>query len=208
MIIAVDGPTASGKGTVSKRLAAHYGLPVLDTGAIYRAVGLAVLDAGGDPAAAAAAEDAARALDLSAIDESRIRTSAVGGAASVVAAIPAVRAALLDAQRAFARQPGGAVLDGRDIGTVVAPFADVKLYVTATLPVRAERRFKELRAAGEAVTLDQVEAMIAARDARDSSRDAAPAVQAPDAHVVDTTDLTIEEAVAAARAFVDQALRR
>src|SRR5690242_17650373 len=143
MIIAVDGPTASGKGTIAARLAAHYGLRRLDTGSLYRAVGLAVLDAGRDPSDEAAAIAAAKALDVSRIDESRIRTAEVATAASKVAAVHDVRAALLEAQRAFARAPGGAVLDGRDIGTVICPNADVKIFVTASLNTRAERRFKE-----------------------------------------------------------------
>jgi cytidylate kinase len=208
MIIAVDGPTASGKGTVAAALARHYGLKRLDTGALYRAVGLAVLDAGGDPADPFAALLAAQALDLSAIDETRIRTAAAGAAASKVAAIPGVRAALLDAQRAFAADPSGAVLDGRDIGTVICPDATVKLFVTASLPTRAKRRFEELRARSEAVTYEQVVAQIAERDARDIGRVDAPLRQAPDAHLLDTTDLSIEAAVEAACRIVDAALGR
>ena len=158
MIIAIDGTTASGKGTLSREVAAHYGLKRLDTGALYRAVALALLDAGADPADAAAAETAARALDLERIDEERIRSGSVGAAASIVAAIPRVRAALLAAQRDFAHDPQGAVLDGRDIGTVVCPDADVKLFVVADLAVRAERRWKELRGRGESVGLEAVSA--------------------------------------------------
>lgn len=205
MIIAVDGPTASGKGTIAKKLAAHYGLPVLDTGALYRAVGLALLDAGADPADAVQAEAAARALDVTAIDEDRIRSSAVGQAASVVSAQPAVRRALFDAQRAFAANPAGAVLDGRDIGTVICPDATVKLFVTADLDVRVARRLKELQDRGEAISFDDLKAQIAARDHRDMTRADAPLRPAPDAHLLDTTHLSIEKAVEAACRFVDAA---
>ena len=203
MIIAVDGPTASGKGTLAQRLAAHYGLRRLDTGALYRAVGLALLDAGRDPADEIAAEAAARALDVSHIDERRIRTAAVGAAASKVAIFHGVRAALFEAQRAFAYAPGGAVLDGRDIGTVICPDADVKIFVTASLPARAERRFRELKARGEITTLAEVESQIAERDARDANRAEAPLRPAPDAHLLDTTSLSIEGAVEAACRIVD-----
>lgn len=208
MIIAVDGPTASGKGTLSRRIGARYGLAVLDTGAIYRAVGLAVLDAAADPSDDAAAEAAAAALDLAAIDDVRIRADRVGQAASIVAAKPAVRARLLEAQRAFARRPGGAVLDGRDIATVVCPDADVKLFVTAALAERAARRHAELAGRGESVTLADVAAQIEARDARDANRPVAPLRQAPDAHLLDTTGLTIEEAAARAFAIIDAVLGR
>lgn len=208
MIIAIDGTTASGKGTLAKNVAARYGLARLDTGAIYRAVALALLDAGADPTDARAAEAAARALDLSAIDENRIRSGAVGAAASVVAAQPAVRAVLLDAQRAFARQPGGAVLDGRDIATVVCPDAHVKLFVIADLSVRAARRAAELAARGESVDLTDLTAQIAARDERDANRPIAPLRQAPDAHLLDTTALPIESAAARAFAIIDAALGR
>ncbi|MFZ4603560.1 MAG: (d)CMP kinase [Caulobacterales bacterium] len=208
MIIAVDGPTASGKGTLARRIGARYGLAVLDTGAIYRGVALAVLDVGADPADAAAAEAAAAALDLSAIDDARIRSDAVGQAASIVAALPGVRAILLDAQRAFARRPGGAVLDGRDIATVVCPDANVKLFVTASLAARAQRRHAELAARGDSVTLEAVAAQIEARDARDMNRPVAPLRQAHDAHLLDTTALPIEEAAARAFAIIDAALNR
>ena len=211
MIIAIDGTTASGKGTLSRRVADRYGLKRLDTGALYRAVALALLDAGADPADGGAAETAARALDLDAIDQDRIRSGPVGAAASIVAAMPAVRAALLDAQRAFSRAPhpilkGGAVLDGRDIGTVVCPDADVKLFVIADLAVRAERRWKELRALGESITLDAVAAEIAARDKRDFERPVAPLRQATGAHLLDTTALDIEAAAAAAYRIIDAVL--
>ncbi len=203
MIIAVDGPTASGKGTIAKHLAAHYGLKRLDTGSLYRAVGLAVLDAGGEPSDERAAVAAAEALDLGAIDESRIRSSAAGLAASKVAVIPAVRAVLRRTQRAFAADPAGAVLDGRDIGTVICPDADVKLFVTASLEERTQRRLKELRARGETISYAELEAQIAERDQRDISRADSPLRPAPDAHVLDTTALTVAEAVAAAISIVD-----
>lgn len=208
MIIAIDGTTASGKGTLAREVAKAYGLKRLDTGAIYRAVALALLDAGADPADPAAAEAAARALDLDAIDDDRIRSGPVGAAASVVSAIPAVRAALLQAQRAFAGAPQGAVLDGRDIGTVVCPDADVKLFVVADLDVRAGRRWRELAARGEPVTLESVAAEIAARDERDRTRAVAPLVPAADAHLLDTTALSIEAAAAAACRIIDAALHR
>ncbi len=208
MIIAVDGPTASGKGTVAAGLAALYGLKRLDTGALYRAVGLAVLDAGGDPGDEAAAVAAARALDLAAIDERRIRSSVVGLAASKVAAMSAVRAVLRETQRAFAADPAGAVLDGRDIATVICPDADVKLYVTAALPVRTQRRLNELRARGEQIGFDELQAQIAERDRRDMERADSPLRQAPDAHLLDTTDLSIEASVEAARRIVEAALSR
>jgi cytidylate kinase len=208
MIIAIDGTTASGKGTLARRIAEIYGLKRLDTGAIYRAVALAALDAGLDPADESAAAHLARQLDLDAIDEDRIRTAAVGAAASVVAAHPAVRAALLEAQRAFARAPQGAVLDGRDIGTVVCPDADVKLFVVADLDVRAERRWKELRARGESITLEALSRQIADRDARDAARPVAPLRPAADALLLDTTRLSIEEAVAAARRLIDDRMKR
>lgn len=205
MIIAVDGPTASGKGTVAKHLAARYGLKLLDTGTLYRAVGLAVLDAGGDPADEAAALAAAQALNLAAIDQDRIRSSAAGAAASKVAAQPAVRAALLKAQRDFAADPAGAVLDGRDIGTIICPDADVKLFITASLDARTGRRLKELQARGETIDFETLKAQIQERDARDMGRTDAPLRQAPDAHLLDTTDLNVEQAAAAAFQIVDAA---
>ena len=203
MIIAVDGPTASGKGTVAAGLARHFGLKRLDTGALYRAVGLAVLDAGEDPDNETAAIRAARNLDLTTIDEARIRASAAGAAASKVAAIGAVRAALREAQRAFAADPAGAVLDGRDIGTVICPDADVKLFVSASLEARTERRLKELQARGEAITYEQLRAQIAERDARDINRAEAPLRPAPDAHILDTTILDIAAAIEAAVRLVE-----
>ncbi|MBL8546475.1 MAG: (d)CMP kinase [Hyphomonadaceae bacterium] len=206
MIIAVDGPTASGKGTVAKNLAEHYGLKRLDTGSLYRAVGLAVLDAGGDPADVKNAVAAAEALDLSAIDEHRIRSSAAGLAASKVAVIPEVRAVLRRAQQVFASDPQGAVLDGRDIGTVICPNADVKLFVTASLAERTRRRLAELRGRGEAINFEELQAQIAERDERDMSRKDSPLFQAPDAHLLDTTSLSIEAAAQAAYAIVDAAI--
>jgi cytidylate kinase len=205
MIIAVDGPTASGKGTVAKHLAQRYGLKLLDTGTLYRAVGLAVLDAGGDPADEAAALAAAQALDLAAIDQDRIRSSTAGAAASKVAVQPAVRAALLKAQRDFAADPAGAVLDGRDIGTIICPDADVKLFVTASLDTRTTRRLRELQSRGETLDFETLKAQIQERDARDIGRADAPLRQAPDAHLLDTTELNVEEAVAAAVRIVDAA---
>lgn len=205
MIIAVDGPTASGKGTIAAGLAKHYGLKRLDTGSLYRAVGLAVLDAGGDPADVDAAVAAAEALDLARIDEHRIRSSMAGLAASKVAALPAVRAVLRRAQRDFAADPAGAVMDGRDIGTVICPDAEVKLFVTADLPVRAQRRHAELTSRGETISLDELQAQIAERDRRDIERKDSPLFQAADAYALDTTALSVDEAVAAAVAIVESA---
>jgi CMP/dCMP kinase len=208
MIIAVDGPTASGKGTIAQRLADHYGLKRLDTGSLYRAVGLAVLDAGGDPGDEPAAVSAAEQLDLNAIDQYRIRSSKAGLAASKVAAMPAVRVVLRRAQRVFANDPKGAVLDGRDIGTVICPDANVKLFVTADLAVRTERRLKELRSRGENIEFEELRAQIAERDKRDMERADSPLLQARDAHLLDTTSLSIEDAVKAACRIVDGAPAR
>jgi cytidylate kinase len=194
MIIAVDGPAASGKGTIGRALAEHYGLPHLDTGLLYRAVGIAVLRHGGDlenPHEALNACDFSPAM----LDDPEIRSEAASRAASAVSAHKEVRAALLERQRAFARQPGGAVLDGRDIGTVIAPEADAKLFVTASPAVRAERRFQELTRRGAHVVLEHVLHDIEARDARDSGRSVAPLVRASDADLLDTTNLTIGDAV-------------
>ena len=203
MIIAIDGPAASGKGTLGKRLAAHYGLRHLDTGLIYRAVAKSVLDAGRRPDDKAAAIAAAKALDPARFDEAVLKSHAVGEAASVVSAIPEVRAALLAFQREFAAKPPGAVLDGRDIGTVICPDADVKIYVTATPEVRARRRAAEYQAQGRQIDEATVLADILKRDERDSQRAAAPLVQAADAHPIDTTNLNVEVAVAAAIAIVE-----
>jgi len=203
MIIAVDGPAASGKGTIAKALAAHFDLPFLDTGLLYRAVGLAVLEAGGDPASPDDAVEAAHHLS-SALDDPGLKSEAAGRAASLVSAHPEVRAVLLDRQKRFADQPGGAVLDGRDIGTVIAPHADAKLFVTASPDIRAARRQEELSRMGLDVHLDAVLHDIRARDERDSSRSAAPLRMADDAVLLDTSDMTIEQAVAAAIVIVEE----
>lgn len=198
MIIAVDGTLASGKGTIAKALARAFGLAHLDTGALYRATAVAVMEAGGDPADPDAAEAAARALDPAAIDEAKIRTAEAGAAASVVAAQPRVRQALFELQRSFAARPGGAVLDGRDIGTVICPDADVKLYVDADPQVRAARRWQELKTRGAAVALETVAAQLSERDARDAARKDAPMRAAEDAVLLDTSRLSIDAAVSAA----------
>jgi len=203
MIIAIDGPAASGKGTLGKKLAAHFGLRHLDTGLIYRAVAKAVIDAGRRPDDAAAAVAAAKALDPASFDEAALKIPAIGEAASVVSAIPEVRAALLAFQRDFAAKPPGAVLDGRDIGTVICPDADVKIFVTATPEARARRRAAEYRAAGRNITDEAVLADIRSRDERDSNRSVAPLKQAPDAHLLDTTHLDIDAAIRAAIDIVE-----
>jgi cytidylate kinase len=203
MIIAIDGPAASGKGTLGKTLAAHYGLRHLDTGLLYRAVAKSVLDAGKRSDDEAAAVAAAQALDPSRFNEAVLKSHAVGEAASVVSAIPEVRAALLALQRAFAAKPPGAVLDGRDIGTVICPDADVKIYVTATPEVRARRRAAEYRVQGRKIDEAAVLADILKRDERDMSRAAAPLKQASDAHLLDTTHLAIDPAIRAAIDIVE-----
>jgi cytidylate kinase len=202
MIIAIDGPAASGKGTIARRLARHFSLPHLDTGLLYRATARALLDEGARLDDAERAEAAARGLALVDFDEERLRGAQMGEAASVVAAIPRVRAALLEQQRRFAARPEGAVLDGRDIGTVICPDADVKLFVTASPETRAQRRALELRGRGEDVDFAEVLADIRRRDERDSGRSSAPLVAAVDALRLDTSDLDVEEAVAAALALV------
>jgi cytidylate kinase len=207
MIIAIDGPAASGKGTLAKRLAAHYGLPHLDTGLLYRAVARTLTDHGDPLDDGAAAVRAAQSLDLAHLDETRLRGRAMGEAASVVAAIPAVRAALVAWQRGFANRPEGAVLDGRDIGTVICPDASVKIFVTASAEERARRRHRELLSRGETVAYEDVLADIRRRDARDSGRATAPLAAAADARLLDTTDLDIEQAFQAAVAHVDAARR-
>lgn len=210
IVIAVDGPAASGKGTLARKLAAHYGFAYLDTGSLYRAVGHAVTSAGHDPADEKAALAAARNLDLSKIDERAIRTAEAGAAASIVAAMPAVRAAILDLQRNFAHNPPnglrGAVLDGRDIGTVVCPDAKAKLFVTARPEIRARRRWLELNNSGSGITEAQVLEDIRERDRRDAERAASPMKPADDAHLLDTSDLSIEAAFGAAVAIIDKAL--
>ncbi len=195
LVIAVDGPAASGKGTIARALARHFGLPHLDTGALYRAVALAALRAGVGLEDARALAPLAAALDLARLDDPALRDRAAAEAASRVSAVPEVRAALFRLQRAFAAQPRGAVLDGRDIGTVIAPDAPAKLFVTAAPEVRAGRRAAELRAAGLDVDDGEVLADILARDRRDSERAAAPLVRAADADLLDTTDLDIDAAV-------------
>ena len=189
--IAIDGPAAAGKGTVSKAVAAHFGFAHLDTGLLYRAVGAQTL-AGVDPVAAA------RALRAEDLQRDDLRSPKVADAASKAAVIADVRAALVDFQRAFARRAGGAVLDGRDIGTVICPQAEVKLFVTASAEVRAARRYLELAAKGLDVTRDSVLADVVARDARDSDRATAPLLAAEDAVLIDTSDMSIDAAVAAA----------
>jgi len=202
LIVAVDGPAASGKGTIARALARHFGLPHMDTGLLYRATALNLLELGGDPESEFAA---ARATDLSQIrlDDPELKTETVGGIASRISAYPLVREALLERQRAFAEQEGGAVLDGRDIGTVIAPNATVKLFVTARPEIRARRRFAELKAGGMDVHFADVLADIHARDGRDSGRAAAPLVMAEGAVLIDTSEQTPGEAVAAAIAAVE-----
>ena len=205
MIIAVDGPAASGKGTLARRLAGHYGLRHLDTGQLYRAVAWHVLDVGGDLEDEAAGLAAVEALKTKMPDDSQLRPAGIGEAASVVSAIAAVRAELLAYQRAFAAEPPGAVLDGRDIGTIVCPDADVKLFVTASSAKRAKRRWCELTGNGEAVSLDTILDDIIRRDERDRNRDVSPLRPAEDAHLLDTTDLDIEAAFQAAVDLIDGA---
>ena len=206
LIIAVDGPAASGKGTIAARLAAEYGLPHLDTGLLYRAVGVGVLDTGGSLDDEAAAEAVARALDAGDLaDTDRLTSREAGEAASRVAGYTGVRAALLEFQKAFAARTGGAVLDGRDIGTVIAPEAPAKLFVTATPEVRATRRWKQLTGRGEVIAYADMLADIIRRDERDAGRGAAPMVQAEDAVLLDTTDMDIETAFDAARRIVEAA---
>jgi cytidylate kinase len=200
MIIAIDGPAASGKGTIARQLASVYGLHHLDTGLLYRAVAKAMLDAGHAPDDAAHATEIAAKLDPTKFEENALKLQPITEAASVVAAIPQVRQALINYQREFAMRPPGAVLDGRDIGTVIAPGADVKLFVIASPQVRAARRMLELRARGETADEHEVLADLLRRDERDSRRSVAPLKPAPDAHLLDTTHLGID---AAFRAAVD-----
>jgi cytidylate kinase len=201
MIIAVDGPTASGKGTIARALADHFGLPHLDTGLLYRAVGHQVALNHGDPDNPADAL-AATAFADTLLDDPILRSEATGALASRVSVHPEVRAALLARQRRFADQPGGAVLDGRDIATVIAPHAQAKLYVTASLAARALRRYLEMRNRGELVSREAIEADLAARDARDTTRQTAPLRRADDAALLDTSALSPEAAIAAAIALV------
>lgn len=206
MIIAVDGPTASGKGTIAKALAAHYRLPHLDTGLLYRAVGWQVFLDGGNP------DDAGDALAATTFPDGlladpELRSEATGGLASRVSVHASVRQALYERQRSFALQPGGAVLDGRDIGTVIAPEADAKLFVTASVEARARRRWKEMQQRGESHTLEEIEADLRRRDERDRSRAEAPLRAAEDAAILDTSELDRDRAVAAAVSLVEKRLR-
>ena len=198
MIIAIDGPAASGKGTLGKRLAAHFGLRHLDTGLLYRAVAKALLDAGHSLDDRAKALAAAQSLDLTRLDERTLKTHAIGEAASIVSAFPDLRAALIELQREFAGSPPGAVLDGRDIGTVIAPHANVKIFLTASAAERARRRAAELERNGEPADEALILADIERRDARDRTRAVAPLKPADDAHLLDTTHLDIDAAVRAA----------
>jgi cytidylate kinase len=205
VIIAVDGPTASGKGTIARALATHFGLPHLDTGLLYRAVGRQCADAGGNP------DDPADALAACTFPDDlltvpALRSEECGGLASRVSLHPGVRRALYDRQRAFATQPGGAVLDGRDIGTVIAPEAAAKLFVIASVHARAMRRFLEMQGRGLPVTLDEIEADLAQRDTRDRTRADAPLIAAPDAVELDNSDLSAEASIAAAIRLVDRRL--
>ena len=207
MIIAVDGPAASGQGTIARALARHYGLPHLDTGLLYRAVALTVLRNELDPAIEA---DAVASCDFDdrLLGELELRGDEIGKAASIVSAHPLVRAALLQRQKRFAQQPGGAVLDGRDIGTVIAPQAEAKLFVKATPMIRARRRHEELKARGSTLTYDRVLADIRARDQRDAGRSTAPMVQAADAMLLDTSFLSIDAAVQKAIDLVEARIAR
>ncbi len=216
MIVAIDGPAASGKGTIARKLAQEFDFAHLDTGSLYRMTAFLVLEAGGDPTSPKDASAAARAVADRLIDDEALRTREVTDAASKVAAIPEVRAVLVDYQRNFGNSPPalaggspvkGAVVDGRDIGTVIFPGADVKLYVSASPEERARRRHLELRDRGEAAEFAQVLADVKARDERDASRDISPMKPAPDAHLLDTTDLSIEAAFEAARDIVAAAFK-
>jgi cytidylate kinase len=204
-VIAVDGPAASGKGTIARALATHFGLPHMDTGLLYRAAALNLWRWGGDPGNEFEAVRAARELNLDA-DDPELRSEPVSKIASAISAYPEVRAVLLKRQQDFAYRPGGAVLDGRDIGTVIAPDADVKLYVTASPEVRAERRMLELEGRGMKATYEDVLADVHARDERDSNREAAPLKQASDALRLDTSAMTVEDAIAEALRLVEDRL--
>jgi cytidylate kinase len=206
VIVAIDGPSASGKGTLARRIAAALGLPCLDTGLLYRATARKLLAAGGAPADEAEALAAARSVGPDDLDDPALRDEEVTRAASVVAAIPAVRQALFDFQRRFAGQPGGAVLDGRDIGTVVCPEADIKIYVDADVQIRARRRVKELRGRGLEAICSAVLRDLIERDARDRGRRAAPLVKAEDAFLLETSQLDADQAYEAALAFIQSRL--
>ena len=206
VVIAVDGPAASGKGTIARALAAHFSLPHLDTGVLYRAVALNLFRFGGDPGSEF---ETMRACDITSVslDDPDLRSEVVGSIASRISAYPSVREKLLDRQRRFAAQSGGAVLDGRDIGTVIAPGADVKLFVTASVEVRARRRLAELLSRGISTHLDDLVIDLRARDARDSGRSTAPLSQAEDALLLDTSEMEKDEAIAAAIALAEKRLR-
>ncbi len=207
MVIAVDGPAASGKGTIARAVAERFGLPHMDTGLLYRAVALNLLQMGSELDSEFAAT---RACDISQIDfaDPELKSETVGGIASRISVYPSVRAALLERQRGFAGQPGGGVLDGRDVGTVIAPDAEVKLFVTATAEVRAERRLAELQQRGMNAHYEDVLADIRARDERDEGRAAAPLRRAEDAHLLDTSEMSVDEAVAEAVRLVEGILKR
>ncbi|MBW0144604.1 (d)CMP kinase [Sphingomicrobium clamense] len=207
MIIAVDGPAASGKGTIAKALANHYGLPHMDTGMLYRSVALALWRFGGNAGNEFEALRAVEGIEQIDPGDEELRSETIGKLASKVSAYPSVREALLERQHGFARQEGGAVLDGRDIGTVICPDASAKLFVTATPEIRAQRRHKELTGRGVDAHYDDILIDIRARDERDAGRDAAPLVQAKDADLLDTSDLTIERAVQRAIALVEARLQ-
>jgi CMP/dCMP kinase len=205
LVVAVDGPAASGKGTIARALASHFGLPHMDTGLLYRAVALNLFRFGGDPGNEF---EAMRACDLTSVslDDPELRSEVVGSIASRVSVYPSVREKLMERQRGFAAQRGGAVLDGRDIGTVIAPDADVKLFVTAAVEVRAQRRLAELLARGISAHIEDVIIDLKARDARDSGRSSAPLLQAADAMLLDTSAMDADEAVAGAIALAENAL--
>jgi cytidylate kinase len=206
LIIAVDGPAASGKGTVARALAKHFGLPHMDTGMLYRAVAVSLNRFGGDPGNEFEAVRAVAGLAQVAADDPELRSEIAGSVASRISAYPGVRAALIERQRDFARQDGGAVLDGRDIGTVIAPGATAKLFVTASAEVRARRRLAELEARGAAAHFDDVLIDIRARDERDAGRAAAPLMRAADAELLDTSEMGVEAAIARAIALVEAKL--
>jgi cytidylate kinase len=205
MIIAIDGPAASGKGTLARRLAAHFKLPHLDTGLLYRAVARTLLESGTPLDNVAAAAKAAQSLKISELDPVPLKNKGIGNAASRIATFPEVRDALMKLQKDFAAQPGGAVLDGRDTGTVIVPGADVKIFIEASAEVRAKRRYAELCAAGETVSFEDVLAGVKSRDARDSGRATAPLMPAKDAVLLDTSHLDIEAAFRAALSIVEAA---
>lgn len=204
IVIAVDGPAASGKGTIARALAAHFGLPHMDTGMLYRAVALSMVRFGGDPGNEFEAVRACEGTAQVSPDDPELRSEIVGSIASRISAYPGVRSALIERQRSFSGRPTGAVLDGRDIGTVIAPGATAKLFVTASADVRARRRQAELMARGKSAHFDDILIDIKARDERDSGRAAAPLAQAADAMLLDTSEMDIDEAIAAAIRLVEE----